>query len=39
MERVRNNETGEVREFETIGQAITYQEYLGFVLGIDAEVE
>jgi len=41
MENVRviNNETGEVRCFETLEEALAYQEYMVFTLGIDAEVE
>jgi len=39
MEKVKNNETGEVREFETIWEAIAYQEYLAIACGIDAEVQ
>jgi len=36
--RVINNETGEVREFQSLNEAIAYQEYLVFICGIDAEV-
>ena len=38
MFKVKNNENGKIREFKTLKQAIAYQEYLVFSLGIDAEV-
>ena len=36
--KVRNNETGNIREFNTIEGAIKWQEYCVFVLGKDVEV-
>lgn len=38
MFKVKNNESGKEKEFKTIQEAIKYQEYLVFVLGIDAEI-
>lgn len=35
---VKNNETGKVVEFALMDEAMAYQEYLVFVLGIDAEI-
>ena len=38
MYQVRNNENGRTRLFKTINEAITFQEYCVYVLGIDCEV-
>ena len=38
MATVINNETGKTKEFATMEAALAYQEYLVFVMGIDAEV-
>ena len=38
MFKVKNNESGKIREFKTMQEAIKYQEYLIFVLGIDSEI-
>ena len=35
---VKNNESGKITDFDTMEKAIKYQEYLVFVLGIDAEI-
>lgn len=39
MHTVVINDTGEIREFETMDKAVAYQEYCVFVLGLDAEVQ
>lgn len=38
MFQVINNETKHIRIFGTMEEAMSYQEYLVFVLGVDAEV-
>ena len=38
MIKVKNNQNGKIVEFNTIKQAIEYQECLIFILGIDAEI-
>jgi hypothetical protein len=38
MIKVKNNETGKIKNFKTLTEAINWQEYLVFVLGIDAEI-
>jgi len=38
MFKVKNNESGKIKEFKTLKEAIEYQEYLVFRLGIDAEI-
>jgi len=38
MVKVKNNESGKITEFDTMTKAIKYQEYLVFVLGVDAEI-
>jgi len=38
MYQVKNNETGEIKDFERAIDAVRYQEHLVFVLGIDAEI-
>lgn len=38
MFKVKNNENGKIREFKTIKEAIAFQEYCAFILGIDCEV-
>lgn len=39
MYKVINNENGNIKEFDTMIKAISYQEYLVFILGIDAEIK
>jgi Mn-dependent DtxR family transcriptional regulator len=36
--KVKNNENGKEKSFDTMDKAQEYQEYLVFTLGIDAEV-
>jgi len=38
MYKVINNNSGIIKEFNTMDEAQAYQEYLVFTLGIDAEV-
>ena len=38
MYQVRNNENGEIKEFNTAIEAVKYQEYCVFVLGLDCEI-
>ena len=38
MIKVKNNESGKITDFESMEKAVKYQEYLVFILGIDAEI-